>query len=781
MRIISCHIENFGRLHSFDLKFDEGCMNIKGHNGWGKSTLAAFFRVMLYGFEGENKRGLLDNERKRWSPWQGGVYGGSLVFEYSGKKYLVTRIFGSKAMEDTFELRDLATNLVSNDFSSKLGEELFSVNAESFMRTVFIGQNDVISTTTDDINSKIGNIADSSSDLDCYEKAYASLSDLLNKNSPKRVTGSIYKLKSNVASLQTLVRDGSSIIDTMHKLDDLLNAKQDSLDELLSKRQELNKRYKEASEYKDVAAKLEVYEHILLDEKSKKDNADSLLAFFNGKVAKEDDINTQMENTKKENSLKETVNLYRFTEEEKENYDELKGLFDNNPTDMNETVEYIREWKEREERAQAELSRQADFKVLQAELENAKNNTKKIPGGAIAGMIMILVAMGLAATSIFVLPSINLIAISVAISAIILIVGIIICVLKIKKHIDENKEFLNIKTNDIAALQTVLLEDIKCRNDVDSRLTDYLSKYGMKFTEKDVLENLINLQKKYASFLSYNEKQAAYDDALFELNQLTNSIDTYLDNMNMKVDDGHQEILNEMLIKLRSYNEAKRIADRAFIAREKYELDNEVDRLKKIKCPKDMMNLKDISIELENVSVSIASLNEEIKDIRRQQEIMQEKKDAWEENRELLGQKEKELYEAEKSYKNMQYAKKYLGISKETMTAKYMEPLMKSFIKYYGAITGQDAKEYRLDANINLALEDKGILRDAGLLSTGYKDLVHFCLRLALIDAMYKEEKPVLIFDDPFVNLDKEKTEGAMLLLKMLAKNYQIFHFTCRD
>ena len=56
MRLISCHIENFGKLHELDIDFDPGESVIFEENGWGKSTLAAFIRIMFYGFENEGKR-----------------------------------------------------------------------------------------------------------------------------------------------------------------------------------------------------------------------------------------------------------------------------------------------------------------------------------------------------------------------------------------------------------------------------------------------------------------------------------------------------------------------------------------------------------------------------------------------------------------------------------------------------------------------------------------------------------------------------------------------------
>ena len=74
MRLINCHIENFGRLSGYDRDYTEGCNSILASNGQGKSTLAAFIRVMFYGFEGEGKRKTGENERKRYEPWQGGVY-----------------------------------------------------------------------------------------------------------------------------------------------------------------------------------------------------------------------------------------------------------------------------------------------------------------------------------------------------------------------------------------------------------------------------------------------------------------------------------------------------------------------------------------------------------------------------------------------------------------------------------------------------------------------------------------------------------------------------------
>ena len=153
MKLIKCHIENFGKLSDFTYDFTDGCNTVCEGNGWGKSTLAAFLRVMLFGFRNEGKRDPLENERKRYSPWQKGVYGGELRFESEGKQYSVRRTFGSKSAEDEFQLTDTKTILPCSDFTQNLGEELFRIDAGSFERTIFISQNDCETFVTDGINA----------------------------------------------------------------------------------------------------------------------------------------------------------------------------------------------------------------------------------------------------------------------------------------------------------------------------------------------------------------------------------------------------------------------------------------------------------------------------------------------------------------------------------------------------------------------------------------------------------------------------------------------------
>ena len=65
MRLLRCHIENFGVLSGFDYEFPEGLAVICRENGFGKSTLAAFLKAMFYGLPRTGARNVTENERRR--------------------------------------------------------------------------------------------------------------------------------------------------------------------------------------------------------------------------------------------------------------------------------------------------------------------------------------------------------------------------------------------------------------------------------------------------------------------------------------------------------------------------------------------------------------------------------------------------------------------------------------------------------------------------------------------------------------------------------------------
>ena len=178
MRLISLHIENFGKLQQYDDTFDAGLNARLQDNGWGKSTLAVFIKAMLYGLSVTTRRSLIENERKRYTPWQGGAFGGSLDIEVEGKEYRIERLFGAKEAEDTLSVVDLATGREADvDWAREPGERLLGVDSAAYERSTYLSQrpDEMSESGMDSIHTKLNRLVDATDDLANFDTAMSSL------------------------------------------------------------------------------------------------------------------------------------------------------------------------------------------------------------------------------------------------------------------------------------------------------------------------------------------------------------------------------------------------------------------------------------------------------------------------------------------------------------------------------------------------------------------------------------------------------------------------------
>lgn len=216
MRLTGCHIESFGKLNQFDCTFGPGVNTLLRENGWGKSTLAAFIRVMLYGFQGESRRREEDRERCRYAPWSGGVYGGTISFETEKGRFRIERTFGVRdRSRDTFALYDEDTNLPSRAYGPQTGTELFGLDADSYARTIFIRQQDLeLTEMTSMVREKIAGsdeppaVSSKEGGGDDYEGAVCLLRAQRNSLSPDRSTGKISRLNAQMAQKEAKISAG---------------------------------------------------------------------------------------------------------------------------------------------------------------------------------------------------------------------------------------------------------------------------------------------------------------------------------------------------------------------------------------------------------------------------------------------------------------------------------------------------------------------------------------------------------------------------------------------
>ncbi len=590
MRLIQCHIDNFGTLRDTSVEFSPDLFVCAQPNGWGKSTLAAFLRVMFFGFEGEGRRKGMENERRRYEPWQGGPYGGQVTFEVGGRTYTVTRRFAAKPAGDIFELRDAATNLVSTDFSECLGEELFGINGLSFARTAFVGQNDCATRATDSINAKIGNITDNMNDLDCYEKASAALQDALNKLSPTRKTGRAYQAREEVTRLQTQTRRAEQLATSVRECADAEARARTQWQDLRRQREEL----------RTLAAAAAEVEH-----------------------------------------AEDEMRRCALSEEQR---DQMRRL------------------EEPEEQAEPETRHPARRGLVLWIIGFA---------AATAGLLAYFLAGRMA----------PYLAVTVG-GAVLLAVGIVLQQVDIGRAERE--------TEQMKEMQTQLMEERAAARTL--------------LTERQADER--------AARKRYEAARAALAERV----------------------------------------ESENLPTRAQL--------EERDRRLEAEAEEARTQAEAYARQLDNLRAAC---------------------DECAEDAALLPEREAQLARLIRRHDEIQLAGECLSAAKEALTARYMDPLMKSFSACYAVIADAPADGYRMDANANVTLEAYGLQRETESLSRGWQDITGLCLRLAFIDAMYPDEAPFLILDDPLTNFDDAHREAARRLLRMLSGRYQIIYFTCRD
>ena len=192
MKLLRCHIENFGRITDTDIEFGDGITPFMLGNGEGKSTFAEFLTAMLYGMETQRDTAASKGESKIinrtiFYPFSGGVYGGTLEFlsENGGRtaNFRVERTFDrvSRTRDTVSVYVDGVKTVFEN--APAIGEELLGINEDSFRKIMFMTGDSMQPGATNDISQKLGgNIV---SDDGHYETALEQLDKQLKKYEKK--------------------------------------------------------------------------------------------------------------------------------------------------------------------------------------------------------------------------------------------------------------------------------------------------------------------------------------------------------------------------------------------------------------------------------------------------------------------------------------------------------------------------------------------------------------------------------------------------------------------
>ena len=138
------------------------------------------------------------------------------------------------------------------------------------------------------------------------------------------------------------------------------------------------------------------------------------------------------------------------------------------------------------------------------------------------------------------------------------------------------------------------------------------------------------------------------------------------------------------------------------------------------------------------------------------------------------------LEEYNESFDIFSKTMEFLTQADENLRVQYRKPLSDNFNKYLKLLTGKDIKG-EVDVDFKITLEENLGNKEYDYYSQGLKNVLEICKRLALIDLLFEDEKPFIILDDPFINMDEKNIEGALKLIDELQKEYQIIYLICHN
>ncbi len=897
MRILSCHIENFGKFHDYSINFSHGVNPLCEENGWGKSTLAAFIQAMFYGFEGERKRSLEENERKRYMPWQGGIFGGQLVFEIQGKVYQISRIFQDKEARDEFELRDVKTNLPSKEYSNRIGEEIFKINKESFQRTVFIGQKECETSATDDINAKIGNLADNSNDLNNFEAANARLTEIINKLNPDRASGSLAKRKEEIAVCERLAAGGEGILDSINQCQQYLHGQEEALQDLKNKMQETKEQQIRVSAMQSALAKKSEWDRLKKNLSTKKEAEEKLRNEFPKDIPALPEIKESILQCREMEKLQERVQLYQISAKEEAELSALETSFGEGAPSAESIQEKLQEaeelrcvsqeyraeqvspaelarlkelepyfseesenitaivakWNQRNTKKAALPSNRAALTALKASMDAKASMESKASGKAKSWntlkILLLFLGLSFGVTGIVLAA-----AVSLKVGLPLLAAGVILAVCglvfgqgetksketefseqapqsmqspeieSLQQTIEEDAEFIERTDAETAyylaahgkvfdeytvsaLLQEITAEAVeyfalkkKFQRAEESKkaenldglrqsLEAFLGTYGMESTEPKFVDSLYELKTKAEKYDILREKQANFREAQNEYAQIEQSVMAFLEKYGY-VSEGYKsttyqpdKTLSMQISDIRDladrYQNAANALTDAGEELAQFEENNDIALLSEMQAGEDLPGPEELSHRMQQLTEETEKVQNIIREYNSRLENLQREYDEWEETCIRLDELKALQAEEQQRHWHILQARLKLSMAKEAMTAKYADPILQGFQKYYKMIAQSAADHFHVDAHGVITAEEYGKQRDTVVFSAGYRDLIGVCLRIALVDAMYQEEAPVLIMDDPFANLDDKKVAACKDFLEMLTEKYQILYFTC--
>lgn len=852
MKLLRCHVENFGILSDFDLTFTEGLNVLCRENGFGKSTLAAFLKAMFYGLPKTRAKA---SERKRYDPWQGGKYGGFLEFEYRGNQYRVTRYFGKK--EDSFSLTDLTNRAESTAFSENLGEELFQLDGDSFARSTFVPQlSDREITATTSIRAKLTNLVEDTNDLNNYDTAMKQLQEY--RKSLKLFKGE----GGQTAQLRRECRELEESIHTTAEKKELLEAVCQQIDALNREKNEKNAQQaflREQIRQADAQKALRLQQENLEQLRGQVRGREKELAGLDEQYPKGypslEALETQKENltralhARQRMESRATANADGISEEEREELSALNRLFSQGVPGE----EALEGWEKlRQERDICLHSReagglsaqeQADYRYLKKTFAQGAPEIAQIQEAQRqSGRIAQLQSLQYTKTD---RPVRDRTIVQMIAGSVLLLFGLVMLAMKLPLlgggalALGGGVLLLGVFAGKRSAAAANAAAEAEARELADSQrqLSAFLGRYGMDASDPE--EKLAALLTDRQRYLDLSRRNTEWAEQRRQTEARLGQIQSTLQQTFEKYypsecyDDGFIKKLREAIERYRHLNwrvaeererrsrendqdcqEVRQATDAVQQFLEAFGLSGQTASECLQKAQADVHRRKLLCEELENAKnalddflkkngdvgpaqqndlpeaevleqqerltqARLDELEQELQQARAQRRSLQASVECIPEWEDRLTALEDDLREAERKCDLTDRTMALLEKAKDALANSYMDKIEQGFRSYTQQLFPRQLGSVMVDKDLQPHIDVRGAAREVESFSAGLADSILLCMRLALVDALFGEETPFLILDDPFVNLDDEHTRRALAMLQEMAETHQILYLVC--
>ncbi|MDD3832023.1 MAG: AAA family ATPase [Clostridia bacterium] len=674
MRLISCHIVNFGVLSDEHFNFTQGLNTICKPNGWGKTTLAMFIKAMFYGLSGDRLQGVDKNEYLKYLPFNGQPFGGSLVFEQDNKKYRIERFFDARnKSEGHYALFDVQSNSISNAFSEKTGLEVFGIDADSFERSCYLPQKDIRVKNSDSLTAKLTNLIENTNDVNNCESALKLLDEqrqIYEKRGGKGVINASQEALQSARRRLFSAEQQQGLINTLNQVQQALEGQIEALEGQI----------------------IGIDEQLILGEK------------YSTQIANRD-------------SLRKMQAQYQVTKQEYEQRVSQHNINDDTYVLLQQNKQCIHQIK-----AQSALLDDLDSDSnLRTDKPTLHARTARKPA-IIISIITAVMSVALLLISIYgftinaILGTVLIVcgAICLCTTIGLLMYGNVFRIRPLTPLIDnstandlhsQSARWQAIKqsiTDNRAQVQDFLMSVNIADTDIDRGVETFEQIYGkaMELKSRMASQNAIIDQ-----FISSTDLTAQLPDD-FDAEQLRSSRknkDTELQQYRIKLEQTKAQIAN-----------AQRIVD------------------------------------------TIPDIYQEIADCTDTLDCYKDRLDT------------------------IQLTAQYLKEAKSNLQSMYL-PRMQEYTNKYLSLIEDNASPIMLNDQLEAMFVHNGQSREVSYLSVGYRDLVDFCIRLALVDCLCGSDGQLIILDDPFVNLDASKQRTAINLLNSIAARYQVIYLVCHS